>query len=199
MCITKTFIKNNLLAEILSLPLYHYNYHLSKIYPETHLKLFLSIHRGTGRTRTQDVRGGTGPLQKVLLTFSLIPMSRGYRRIVKIFKERGGKKEGKKSNIFYEDLTWDLNVFKNGPHKFLKACLPQILIGSFLNTLSHIFLISSQETRKENSCSCTVCYTMLLNHISRSLWYSFFRVIKEVDTVMEMVVINILKLLVQKS
>ena len=83
--IIKTFIKNNLLAEILSLPLYHYNYHLSKIYPETHLKLFLSIHRGTGRTRTQDVRGGTGPLQKVLLTFSLIPMSRGYRRIVTIF------------------------------------------------------------------------------------------------------------------
>ena len=28
-------------------------------------------------------------------------------------------------------------LFKNGPSKIFKGCLPQILLGPFLNTLSH--------------------------------------------------------------
>ena len=35
---------------------------------------------------------------------------------------------------------WTNEQFKNGPRmdKFFKGCLPQILLGPFLNTLSHI-------------------------------------------------------------
>ena len=29
-------------------------------------------------------------------------------------------------------------LFKNGPSKIFKGCLPQILLGPFLNTLSHV-------------------------------------------------------------
>ena len=50
-----------------------------------------------------------------------------------------------------QSFTWD-KVFKNGPSKicgkqrlkymkFLKGCLPQILLGPFLNTLSHLCFI----------------------------------------------------------
>ena len=35
---------------------------------------------------------------------------------------------------------WD-EVFKNGPSKSVEGCLPQILLGPFLNTLSHIYVV----------------------------------------------------------
>ena len=38
----------------------------------------------------------------------------------------------------FHDLYMGHKVFKNGQVKFFKVCLPQILLGSFLNTLSHI-------------------------------------------------------------
>ena len=34
-------------------------------------------------------------------------------------------------------LIWD-KVFKNGPSKFFKGYLPQIVLGPFLNTLFHL-------------------------------------------------------------
>ena len=48
---------------------------------------------------------------------------------------------------FYPIYVWD-KVFKNGPSKMkqtiplqiFKDCLPQILLGPFLNTFSHIIL-----------------------------------------------------------
>ena len=40
--------------------------------------------------------------------------------------------------MYYD--KWD-KVFKNGPSKFLKGCLPQILLGLLLNTLSQMLLI----------------------------------------------------------
>ena len=32
-------------------------------------------------------------------------------------------------------------VFKNGPSKIFKGCLPQILLGPFLNTLTHLIVV----------------------------------------------------------
>ena len=38
-------------------------------------------------------------------------------------------------------IVWD-KVFKNGPSKNLKGRLPQILVGPFLNTLSHLIFFN---------------------------------------------------------
>ena len=42
--------------------------------------------------------------------------------------------------IFGDIHIWD-KIFKNGPGKNFKGCLPQILLAPFLNTLSHIKLL----------------------------------------------------------
>ena len=41
-------------------------------------------------------------------------------------------------NYIDDNTIWD-RVFKNGPSKIFKSCLPQTLLSPFLNALSHIF------------------------------------------------------------
>ena len=48
------------------------------------------------------------------------------------------------------------NVFKNGPRKifnfkFFKGCHPQILLGPFLNTLSHIMVSSLKNVLRDKN------------------------------------------------
>ena len=50
----------------------------------------------------------------------------------------------RRKTVFFENCPWLWDkVFQNGPSKFFKARLPQILIVPFWNTLSHMNLPSS--------------------------------------------------------
>ena len=42
-------------------------------------------------------------------------------------------------DLFIEKVSKCDKVFKNGPNNFFKGCLPQTLLGRFLNTLSQMF------------------------------------------------------------
>ena len=44
-------------------------------------------------------------------------------------------------------VIW-VNVFKNGPIKFFKSCLLQILLGLFLNALTHLLEQFSSHFRR---------------------------------------------------
>ena len=67
-------------------------------------------------------------------------------------------------------------VFKNGPSKIcgkqplknLKGCLSQILLGSFLNTFSHIYVAKIRSTilRKNMSTKFGELVAMVMNQIS---------------------------------
>ena len=46
-------------------------------------------------------------------------------------------------------MIWD-KLFNNGPNKFLKGCLPQILLGPPLNTLSCLIA----ENQITDNCEC---------------------------------------------
>ena len=38
-----------------------------------------------------------------------------------------------------ERSLWKIDLSRPYPFKFFKGCLPQILLGPFLNTLSHLY------------------------------------------------------------
>ena len=42
-----------------------------------------------------------------------------------------------------KNYIWD-KVFKNGPSKIFKGCLPQILFGPFLDNLTHIYYFQAE-------------------------------------------------------
>ena len=47
----------------------------------------------------------------------------------------------KNENPYFQDLvTFETKYSRMDQVKFFKGCLPQILLGPFLNTLSHLFL-----------------------------------------------------------
>ena len=134
-------------------------------------------------------RRGPGRLQNVLCTFNLIPVSRGHRHIVKLFKERGGRKEYFLQGSYMKQCTqkwtkknlWRTSFKKSKWYSLLKqtislqkAVFHKFLFGPFLSIFSHMILVSSQETWRENTCPCTVCYTMLLNHICPGFIASLF-------------------------
>ena len=80
--------------------------------------------------------------------------------------------------VLSSSKIWD-KVFKNGPSKIFKGCLAQILLGPFLNTLSHILhsrVIQSPEGSK-SSKNCyqdvTICFNVVIFFIMFFLWSKF--------------------------
>ena len=50
-----------------------------------------------------------------------------------------------RNGLIFETKYSRMNqVFKNGPFKLFKGCLPQILLSPFLNTLSHLFCVKNE-------------------------------------------------------
>ena len=75
---------------------------------------------------------------------------------------------------------WD-KVFKNGlskicgrqPFKFLEDCLPQILLGPFLNTFSHIRIKTRTSVRNvwSLSQSAFTCWKLTVETLKQSIKY----------------------------
>ena len=49
--------------------------------------------------------------------------------------------------VKYHSHKW-VKIFKNGSSKIFKGCLPQILLGPFLNTLAHMQISKIQRFAK---------------------------------------------------
>ena len=62
-------------------------------------------------------------------------------------------------NFLSQRLIWD-KVFKIGLSKFFKSCLPQILLGAFLNTLS-----DSQPCQKQDGILITFYWQLNISHL----------------------------------
>ena len=59
-----------------------------------------------------------------------------------------------------QHFKWD-KVLKNGPSNFFKSCLPQILLGLFLNTLSQILAKCSSLFTKLVTCHMKLFRTIV--------------------------------------
>ena len=63
---------------------------------------------------------------------------------------------------------WGYGLLKHIPSDFLKAvCLPQNLLSSLLNTLSHITLRSGQISFSHFYFNCYIVYHIIANDLSR--------------------------------
>ena len=93
----------------------------------------------------QDLKSEFKYLQNVFHTFNAYP-----HWIIKKSYKLVKSKMNFTNEMCQLHQIWD-KVFKNKPSKkFFKGCLPQILLGPFLNTLSHIAVNDSEMLPSEN-------------------------------------------------
>ena len=124
-------------------------------------------------------RRGPGRLQNVLCTFNLIPVSRGHRHIVKLFKERGGRKEYFLQGSYMKQCTqkWTKKNLWRTSFKISKWYSPSLtFLGGFMEPsvlVSLCWLASTEESSCEYGCAKHQLRT-LRKHLGRRNWGGYW-------------------------